>query len=147
MKTTAMSVLLYFLSVLVKVHSQMVPFLTFMGNNLPNHSYVDLTLVGNDGDGSDSVQCHTDLSTCCSRFEGDDRGDWYGPSQDRLLFPFMRGADIVEERTAQRVDLRRRNNGSTSGIYRCDIETVAVTGGNSQETVYVGLYSSGGWVE
>ena len=57
MKATVMSVLLCLLSALVEVHSQTVPYVSFMGTNLPNHSYVDLTLVGNALDGSDSVQC------------------------------------------------------------------------------------------
>ena len=33
---------------LVEVHSQTAPYVSFMGENLPNHSYVDLTLVGTD---------------------------------------------------------------------------------------------------
>ena len=32
---------------------------------LANHSYVDLSIVKDYYDGIDSVQCHTDLSTCC----------------------------------------------------------------------------------
>ena len=136
--------LMCLLSALVEVHSQdiNVPYVSFMGTNLPNHSYVDLTLVGSAGDGGDSVQCHTDLSTCCSSAQGLDRGDWYFPSGDRL--PFLGSGDIYEHRDAQRVDLRRRNNGDTSGIYRCDIETIAVNDEDGRETVYVGLYASGG---
>ena len=128
---------------MVEVHSQTVPYVSFMGTNLPNHSYVDLTLVGSAGDGGDSVQCHTDLSTCCSGAQGENRGDWYFPNGDRLRF--SNGPDdIYETRDAQRVDLRRRNNGDTSGIYRCDIETNAVNYEDGRETVYVGLYASGG---
>ena len=44
------------LSALVEVHSQTVPYVSFMGINLSNHSYVNLTLVGDAVDGSDSVQ-------------------------------------------------------------------------------------------
>ena len=34
---------------LVEVHSQTeFPYVSFMGETLPNHSYVDLTLVGED---------------------------------------------------------------------------------------------------
>ena len=132
----------------VEVHSQTVPYLTFMGETLPNHSYVDLSLVGHYHDGLNSLQCHTDLVTCCSRTQGAHHGDWYFPSGDRLDFPGDPG-DIYESRVAQRVDLRRRKNGDTSGIYRCDIETNAVHSDNSSdttttETVYVGLYDTGG---
>ena len=137
--------LLCLLSALVEVHSQTVPYVSFMGTNLPNHSYVDLTLVGNV---LNSVQCHTDLNTCCNRTQGTDRGDWYFPNGDRLQFLNDLG-DIYEQRVAQRVDLRRRNNGDTSGIYHCTIETNAVHSNDNsdtttRETVYVGLYASGG---
>ena len=138
--------LLCLLSALVEVHSQTVPYVSFMGTNLPNHSYVDLTLVGSAA--GSSVQCHTDLSSCCSGAQGPDRGDWYFPNGDRLQM--SNGPDdIYEQRTAQRVDLRRRNNGDTSGIYHCTIETNAVHSDDgsdttTRETVYVGLYASGG---
>ena len=115
-----------------------------MGETLPNHAYVNLSLVGNDG--SDSVQCHTDLSTCCSGAQGLDRGDWYFPSGDRVGFSPDPG-DIYESRTAQRVELRRRNNGDMpAGIYRCDIETNAVNNvdNTAREIVYAGLYVTGG---
>ena len=147
MKATVMSVLLCLLSALVEVHSQTVPYVSFMGTNLPNHSYVDLTLVEHLVDGNDSVQCHTDLDTCCHNMSGPDRGDWYFPNGTRLKFN-SDGGDIYEVRIAQRVDLRRRNNGNTSGIYRCTIETNAVHSDESdtttRETVYAGLYASGG---
>ena len=142
--------LLCLLSALVEVHSRTVPYVSFMDTNLTNHSYVDLTLVERPEDGGDSVQCHTDLSTCCSGAQGDDRGDWYFPDGDRLQFSNGSG-DIYEHRDAQRVDLRRRNNGDTSGIYLCTVETNAVHSDDdsdttTRETVYAGLYASGGMV-
>ena len=123
-------------------------FVSFMGANLPNHSYVNLALVGDARNGGDSVQCHTDLSKCCNSAQGDDRGDWYFPNTDRLQFIGDPG-DIYESRRAQRVDLHRRNNGDTSGIYRCSVETNAVHSDDNsdtttRETVYAGLYASGG---
>ena len=111
-----------------------------MGTNLPNHSYVDLTAVG---EASNNVQCHTDLSTCCHSALGNDRGDWYFPNGNRLFFVGGSG-DIYEARGALRVDLRRRNNDATSGIYRCDIETIAINDDDGLETLYAGLYASGG---
>ena len=68
------------------VHSQTFPYVSFMGQTLANHSYVDLSTVGREPDGSDSVQCHTDLSTCCSGVQGSHRGDWYFPIGTRLPF-------------------------------------------------------------
>ena len=118
-------------------------FVRFLGVDVSNHSYVDLTAVGAARDGSDSVQCHTDLSTCCSVPQGTDRGDWYFPNGNRLNFNGDDG-DIYEFRGAQQVDLRRRINGDASGIYHCTVETNAVNDDDGRETVYVGLYASGG---
>ena len=132
---------------LVEVHSQTefppAPYVSFRGETLANHSYVNLTAVGRPEDGGHSLECHTDLVTCCSGAQGQHRGDWYFPNGTRLLF--SHGGDIYEQREAQRVELRRRNNAnSPSGIYRCDIPTGAVQYNYVRETVYVGLYATGG---
>ena len=130
---------------LVEVHSQTeYPYVSFMGENLPNHAYVDLTLVGTD---SNTVRCNTDLGTCCTNGQGIHRGDWYFPNETRL--PLVSpGIDIFERYVAQRVTIRRRHDPmGPSGIYRCDIATDAVHDDSDlsvRETVYVGLYASGG---
>ena len=63
-----------------------IPYMTFMGQTLPNNSYVDVSLVGDPLSGGEGVQCHTDLTTCCSSDQSMDRGDWYAPdSEDRLV--------------------------------------------------------------
>ena len=133
--------LLCLLSALVEVHSQTAPYITFMGNNIPNHSYVDLNTVGVTI-GTNTVQCHTDLTSCCSGVQGPDRGDWYFPDGNRL--PFAGFGDVYESRSDRLVGLRYRGSVTTSGIYRCDIETIAVNDNNGNETLYVGLYTSGG---
>ena len=148
MRTTL--VLLCLLWSLVEVHSQTAPYVSFMGETLPNHAYVNLSLVGNDNSGSESVQCHTDLDTCCTFTWGIHRGDWFASdSEMRLPFSSDASAGIYEVRGAQRVDLRRRNNADMpSGIYRCRIATNAVHDDDNvisvRESVYVGLYASGG---
>ena len=115
---------------------QTFPYVSFMGQTLANHSYVDLSLVGDD---YDSVQCHTDMSTCCSGAQGAHRGDWYFPNGDRLQFSDRYG-NIFERRTAQRVDLHRSNSATSPvGIYRC---TIAVHYKSLRERVYLGLYTS-----
>ena len=93
--------------------------------------------------------------SCCDRaskidgFEKTDRGDWYLPNGTRLNFN-VNTTNIYEVHLpAQRVDLHCRNNGDTSGIYRCTVETNAVHHDNesdttTRETVYAGLYASGG---
>ena len=131
---------------LVEVHSQSFPRLSFMSQTLANNSYVDISEVGDDLMGSDSVQCLTDLDTCCTNNWGAHRGDWYFPDGARLTF--SGSGDIYEFRGDRRVELRRSNNAnSPTGIYRCDIPTIAVhddTANSPRDTVYVGLYSASG---
>ena len=133
---------------LVEVHSQTAPYVSFMGETLPNHAYVNLSLVGDDDSGSDSVQCHTDLSTCCHSDQGGHRGDWFYPNKQRLSFFVFQKSDISEAREDQRVDIRRRNNvDMPSGIYHCRIATEALHDDDDPtagESVYVGLFASGG---
>ena len=136
---------LYLLSVLVVVHTKIFPFVTFLGQSIPNHGYMNLSNVGRDK--NDSVQCSTDLSTCCSGVEGSDRGDWYFPDETRVPFPFGESWNTVyESRGAQEVLLHYSGNAGRSGIYRCDIETKksSVTNEVGHETAYAGLYINGG---
>ena len=141
MRVTVVIILpLSFLTALMEVCSQTVPYITFMDTNLPNNSYIDFTQVGDAG--STSVQCHTNLTTCCSSKQGDDRGDWYFPNGTRLPFSKTNSRRVFEHREDKRVNLRRRNNPVTpQGIYRCDIQINATSNGN-WETVYVGLYKN-----
>ena len=138
--------LLNLLCCLVEVHSETeCPYVSFMGVNLPNHAYVNLTLVGIDiTDSGNTVRCHTDLESCCTDRQGVHRGDWYFPDGS-VLAGGGGGGDIYKRREPQVVHLRRRNNAiSPSGIYRCDIETVAVHDNDTDtitgESVYLGLY-------
>ena len=127
----------------VDVHSRAVPYITFMGETLPNNSYLDVRLVNS---GSAGVQCHTDLTTCCSRHQGNDSGDWYAPDSVTRL-PFLQSGDFnaaFERRGSQTVALYRRSMYNItvfqSGIYRCDI----AVNGSKRGTVYAGLYDTGG---
>ena len=127
--------------------AQTFPYVSFNGQTLANHSYVNLSLVGNDASGSNSVQCHTDLSTCCSGPQGSHRGDWYFPNGTQLPFSSDSSKPAVgESRGGQKVDLRHRKQG-TSGIYCCHIPTNEVHDDSYisvRDTVYVGLYLNGG---
>ena len=141
-------ILLCLLWSLVEVQSQTVPYVTFQGNTLPNHSYVDLSQVGDDRSGSDTVQCHTDLSTCCRSDQGIHRGDWFAPGSDTRLPWHNEPGDIYEDRQDMVVHIGRRNNANgPSGIYRCVIPTNVThndSDGSVGETVYVGLYYGSG---
>ena len=154
MKATAL--LLVLLWSLVEVHSQTVPYLTFMGENLPDHSYVDLSLVGGINSGNEVV-CHTDLTSCCGGVNIDDRGLWFFPNGAELPGAAGNGPatnPIVLMRDILLVRLVRGTGPGDvpSGLYRCIIETNADNDGPGRpspsndigETLYVGVYSTGG---
>ena len=146
MATVQLLRLMLFCCSVGEVCSQTFPYVSFMGQTLANHSYVNLSLVG-DYYHYGRVQCHTDLSTCCRYTNGPHRGDWYFPNGNRLPFPGDIG-DIFESREAQRVDVRR-NKSATSpvGIYRCGIPTVAVHDDDisvRDAPIYMGLYIGSG---
>ena len=142
----------------MEVHSQTAPYLSFNDSVIPNHAYVDLSLMmypGNDvvNDTSSTVICHTDLTTCCNTASGDDQGDWYFP--DGAGLPGAGSNNVNSHPIAVRkrnklVRLQRGPVGTISdipdGIYHCDIETVAMNSADNtaRETVYVGVYGSGG---
>ena len=123
--------------------AQEFPYVSFNGTTYANHSYLDLTLVGNMD--SNKVLCRTSLRLCCSGSWGPYRGDWYFPSGSRLPFPDHGMNAIAEQRAAQRVELVRIPiNGDVSGIYRCNITTSVSHGMGMKEFVFIGLYASGG---
>ena len=87
-----------------------------------------------------SVRCHTDLSSCCTSQEGNHRGQWYFP--DCQPVTVGDAVDFYQRNRSKAVDLRRTNDvTSPTGIFRCEIPTIAVNEGAS---VYVGLYTSEG---
>ena len=127
----------------IHCQTQEVPYISFNGTILANHSYLDLTLVGNME--SNRVSCHTDVTTCCSGSQGPQRGDWYFPYGTWIPFNDQGANAIFESREASRVDLRRlRSTDDVSGIYYCSI-TIHIPGlVLGREFVHIGLYSSGG---
>ena len=107
---------------------------------------MNISTVGSETDNSDSVVCHTDLSTCCTGSQGVHRGDWYFP--DGTVLPFSGpGVTIYLGRAAQLAIIRRTTATGPTGIYRCRIATNAVHSDTDQslgETLYVGLYPADG---
>ena len=132
----------------VEPNSQTIPYMTFMGEILPNNSYVDVSLVGDPLSGGEGVQCHTDLTTCCSSDQGMDHGDWYAPvSEDRLPLESEKEDSahaIYEHHENQIVTLYKRSTAVIqSGMYRCEI----AVSGSGRGTIYVGLYETGGIIQ
>ena len=147
-----LAIMQYFLvTSLLSLHWSLVdsqaefPYVSFRGESLPNHGYVDLSLVGDpetSTSSGDAVQCHTDIPCC----RGDiHTGNWHFPDGERVPFASDMTAGIHSQRTAQRVDLRRRKKSlSPSGIYRCSIQVNGDDNIPGRERVYVGIYGSGG---
>ena len=67
-----------------------------MGEQLPNNSFVDINLVGNND--SNAIVCHTDLTTCCRESEGQSRGEWLRLEGIGLSYPLYQsnGTQTVE---------------------------------------------------
>ena len=137
---------------LVEVHSQTeYPYVSFMGENLPNHSYVDLTLVG----GSkyylwslhllidNALHCVTDLDGCCSNDYGPYHGDWYFPDEE-IVQPYDQLAESISVSTThgnQTIYLHRiKHTLAPSGIYHCEVAVYDDYYEAVNKTVYVGLY-------
>ena len=121
------------------------PYVSFRGEILSNHGYVDLSLVGdpeNSTSSGDAVQCHTDIPCC----RGDTHtGNWHFPDGVKVPFASDMTADIHSQRTDQTVDLHQKKNSlSPSGIYRCIIRVKGDNNIPERERVYVGIYGSGG---
>ena len=106
-----------------------------MGKTLANHSYVDISVVGISA--SDSVQCHTDLSSCCSTIDGSNRGQWYFPNGTAL--ENSNQLATYQHSLFRRVELRHNSGTRPTGIYRCEIHT---NDNGGREAVYVGLYNT-----
>ena len=129
---------------LMEVYSETAPYLNVSHNIMPNNSYVNLSMVRILE--HNRLQCHTDLTTCCSGAQGADRGDWYFPSGTRL--PFFKNNDnnvtLSEGRGNQQVILYHRGGSDKFGIYRCGIKTIAAKNNSGHESLFVGLYTNGG---
>ena len=112
---------------LLGVDSQLMPLnVTFLGQTLPDHAFVDINDVGNNNDGSDSVQCFTGSVT--------NRG-WYFPNETKL--PDSNESGLYQQRLESRVDLRQNGSVTVSGMYRCEVRV-----GFERRIFYVGLYTA-----
>ena len=141
---------------LVEVHSQIdheYPYVSFMGETLPNHAYVDISLVeiyswnSNTSWINRSLHCVTDVVVCCSSDNVSYyRGDWYLPNEDQVELLSINdvhssGEDnIVAIHQNGTVSLTFLNDTSSSGIYHCEIPVYDEYDEVIIKTVYVGLY-------
>ena len=85
------------------------------------------------------------VESCCSGGQGVHRGNWSFPNG--TLLPSIGNSDPIGfGRTAEIAVIRRTTATGPTGIYRCDIPTVAVhnTDNSVRDSVYVGLYPANG---
>jgi len=105
--------------------------LTLNGVSYPNHGIVNITEIGTS---SAALNCTTTLLQCCYSFQG---GGWFLP----IGVEVMRDGSLPYYRTRAQnpgaLLLNRNPEGTTTGIFRCDIP---VTGGT--QSLYVGIYTN-----
>ena len=108
-----------------------VPYIIFDGQQLSNHSLIDISRLGNTSE--TALQCITDLSTCCE----DTSGRWVSPYGDEI----ETGGSFIVSKLSQRIELMYSGNGTLpNGIYRCEMPVIPANGTVTQ-SIYVGLYS------
>ena len=111
------------------------PYITFVGQTLPNNAYISfsrLELGGfNDGNG---IICHTDASYCCSS----NTAEWIFPNGS-----YVEQDGVLESaKLKKRVELQRGtvSGNIPSGVYQCYITINPQTTG----TANFGLYDTEG---
>ena len=134
MKVFVTSLCLLFWS-LVEVHSQTV-YLSLNGTIIPNHGYVMISDIGFTD--NTTLLCHTNKPAS----GGNSGGNWFAPDQTRVSGIAVPG--FRRNRGPMVVRLYRNTATGTpaEGIYDCVIEDDTLT----LQTVYVGLYNSGGGI-
>ena len=119
-------------------HSLIGVYLSLSGTIIPNHGYVMISDIGFTD--NTALLCITNRPATESG--GNSGGDWFGPDGDKVG---SIGSTTVpgfgRNRGPMVVRLLRRNSGTPEeGIYHCVVEDAD----NIPQTVYVGLYNSGG---
>ena len=112
-------------------------FLSLDGDIIPNHGYVVISDIGSTA--STGLICNTDRpATVDNRHSG---GEWFAPDTTRVNSNAVPG--FIRNRGPMEMRLFRSTTDSrppAEGIYHCEIQDATFT----KQTVYVGLYNSGG---
>ena len=108
-------------------------YLTLNNKFIPNHGYVDISDIGSNDD--TALLCHTNRPPPAgSQHSG---GEWYAPDGTRVNGNDVPG--VTRNRGPMVVRLKRTTGTPAEGIYHCEVNDT-----ETQQTVYVGLYSDGG---
>ena len=102
------------------------------GVNYINNSVVNITEIGT---GSAALLCTTTLPGCCYSHHG---GGWFLPNGNVLVnnpsLPYYR----TRTRNPEALLLHRNPEGTTTGVFRCDIPVAF----DELQSLYVGIYTS-----
>ena len=111
-------------------------FLCLKGVIIPNHGYVVISYIGSTND--TALICHTNRPTSGAN----SGGDWFGPNG--MVVGGLTNNVPGFRRNRNPMIVRLYRNTATDppleGIFHCEVEDDTFT----QQTVYVGLYNSGG---
>ena len=113
-------------------------YLSLNGEVIPNHGYVEISDIGISDDDT-ALLCHTNRPA-----SGDTSGGhWFAPDGDRVgIIDSTDVPGFERNRSPMLVRLRRNSGTPNEGIYRCEVNDATET----YQTVYVGLYNTGGGI-
>ena len=110
-------------------------YLSLNDDVIPNHGYVEIIDIGLSD--STALLCHTNRPAV----NPNSGGDWFAPDGNRVGNPGSTDVPGFEKtRGPMLVRLRRSSGTPEEGIYQCDVNDATET----HQTVYVGLYNTGG---
>ena len=116
--------------------------LTLNSESIPSHGIVTITEIGTD---SAALNCTTTLPKCCYSLSGEN--GWFFPDGSEVMNNLPDGSEVMKNlpyhRTRARdpgaLLLHRNPEGTTTGIFRCDIPAAST---NDTQSLYVGIYTS-----
>jgi len=100
----------------------------------PNHGIVTITEIGT---GSAALWCTTTLPGCCFSSNG---GGWFLPNGNEVLRDWSLPYYRTRTYNPGALLLNRNPEGTTTGIFRCDIPVTGIFG--DTQSLYVGVYTS-----
>ena len=109
-------------------------YLSLNGDIIPNDGYVMISDIGSTNDGA--LLCRTNRPAS----GGNSGGDWYAPDGDRVAGTDVPGFRRIRGPMVVGLLRNTATDPPAEGIYECVVEDDTLT----PQTVYVGLYNSGG---
>ena len=127
-------------AIIVRPHCAGV-YLSLNDKIIPNHGYVVISDIGSTDD--TALICHNNRpATLISNNIPNSGGDWFAPDETRVNGTNVAGFRRNKGPMMVRLLRNSATDPSSQGIYYCLVENDALT----EESVYVGLYNSGGGI-